>query len=478
MTSIVVKTVNKEISIKDPEEAYKAIRAENTYLLESREGINRTARYSFIGYNPAAKITVKDGKLHYSAYEKNLKKLEISGTKPLSALKNLMKQLDYRTESNIRFFGGLVGYLSYDHIRYGLALKGETKDDLGLPDAEYVIAGTNIVFDHLEGKTCLLSHHFLEQKEKLDEEKALNILKNAESSLMHSINENNNSIKTETVKSVSGEPSSNIKMEEFISSVEKAKEYIRAGDIFQVVLSQRLMVPYTGDAFAVYEKLQEVNPSPYMYYLDFGDKKIIGSSPEMLVKVENRRVETYPIAGTRPRGKTHAEDLLLEKEMLSDEKEKAEHVMLVDLGRNDLGKVSNYGTVKVDRYMDVEKYSHVMHMVSSVSGTLQQEYDEFDALEAVFPAGTVSGAPKVRAMEIIDELEPTRRGIYAGAVGYFSFNHNMDYAIAIRTVILKKDKAYIQAGAGIVSDSKPEAEFQETLNKAHGLIKTLKEAQQ
>ena len=267
--------------------------------------------------------------------------------------------------------------------------------------------------------------------------------------------------------------SSNITRKEFMSNVEVARDYIYSGDIVQVVLSQRLETESTGDKFLIYRNLKEINPSPYMYYLDFGVRKIVGSSPEMLARVEGRRVETYPIAGTRPRGKTPEEDEKLEREMLADEKERAEHVMLVDLGRNDVGRVAKYGTVKVTKFMEVEKYSHVQHMVSEVTGELKRGMDEFDAFQSIFPAGTVSGAPKVRAMEIIDELEPTKRGIYSGAVGYFSFNGNIDTAITIRTIVFERDKAYIQAGAGIVADSKPENEYIETMNKAKGMLKAL-----
>jgi len=267
-----------------------------------------------------------------------------------------------------------------------------------------------------------------------------------------------------------------MKQSEYEQNVRRAKEYIEAGDIFQVVLSQRLETRFSGDVLRVYRILKRINPSPYMYCLDFGDRKIVGSSPEMLVRVENRTVMTYPIAGTRPRGKTPEEDTRLEKDMLTDVKERAEHVMLVDLGRNDVGRVAEYGSVRVTKFMGVEKYSHVQHMVSEVEGRIMPGMDEFDAFKSIFPAGTVSGAPKVRAMEIIDELEKDCRGIYAGAVGYFSFNHNMDMAISIRTIIVEKDTAYIQAGAGIVADSIPEREYQESLNKAQGLLKTLEEA--
>ncbi len=255
--------------------------------------------------------------------------------------------------------------------------------------------------------------------------------------------------------------------------MKRAKEYIYAGEIFQVVLSQRFEVPFSGDPFEVYLALKKINPSPYMYCLELEDKAIVGSSPEILVRVEGRKVVTRPIAGTRPRGKDVVEDEALAREMLNDEKERAEHVMLVDLGRNDIGKVARFGSVTVDEFMSIEKYSHVQHMVSNVVGELREDKDAFDALEACFPAGTVSGAPKVRAMQIIEELEPTRRGIYAGAVGYFSFSGDMDFAIAIRTIVFQNGKAYVQAGAGIVADSVPEREYEETRNKGRGMLRAI-----
>jgi anthranilate synthase component 1 len=266
---------------------------------------------------------------------------------------------------------------------------------------------------------------------------------------------------------------SNLTQSQYESMVEKAIEYIKAGDIFQVVLSQRLSAECNESPLEVYRRLKKINPSPYMYYLDFNERKIVGSSPEMLARVEGRHVVTYPIAGTRSRGKTVREDKKLEEEMLADEKEKAEHTMLVDLGRNDIGRVAEHGSVKVRKFMTVEKYSHVQHLVSEVSGRLQKNKDCFDALQSIFPAGTVSGAPKVRAMEIIDELEPSKRGIYAGCIGYFSFNGNMDTAITIRTLVFEGSKVHAQAGAGIVADSKPEYEFKETLKKAGALLKAL-----
>ncbi|MEO2066246.1 MAG: anthranilate synthase component I family protein, partial [Desulfurobacteriaceae bacterium] len=269
----------------------------------------------------------------------------------------------------------------------------------------------------------------------------------------------------------------NFSDKEFMEAVEKAKEYIRAGDIIQVVLSRRFEKPFYAEPLTLYRAIRHVNPSPYMYYLDYGDFQIVGASPEVLVRVENGKIETRPIAGTRRRGRTPEEDLALEKELLADEKERAEHIMLVDLARNDVGRVARVGTVKVNELMVIERYSHVMHIVSNVMGELCEDKDAFDVLKACFPAGTVSGAPKVRAMEIIDEMEPSERGVYAGAVGYFSFDGNMDTAIAIRTAIVRRNKVYVQAGAGIVADSLPELEAKETLNKARALFKAVELAE-
>lgn len=468
MDTINVIPIYKEIKERDPGVVYSAVRSENTYLLESCEGGEKIARYSFIGFNPAAKLTVDNGKINFNLFDPDLKDLEVKGENPLEIMRNLMSQFNLKEKALSRFFGGFVGYFSYDLVRYFVDLNSNTRNDLKEPDCEFILAKNNIIFDHKEKKAYLVSHQFLPIGEEVDRTTTLEELEEISKNIssfphykkMEEIGNSNNF-------------SSNICKREFEENVERAKEYIYAGDIFQIVLSQRLEVDFDWDKFKVYNNLKRINPSPYMYYLDFGDRKIIGSSPEMLARVENRMVETYPIAGTRPRGKTGGEDQRLETEMLNDEKERAEHVMLVDLGRNDVGRVAKFGTVKVKKFMQAEKYSHVQHIVSEVVGELKEGKDEFDALQSIFPAGTVSGAPKVRAMEIIEELEPTRRGIYSGAVGYFSFNRNMDTAITIRTVVFEKDRAYIQAGAGIVADSIPEREFQETMNKARGMLKAL-----
>jgi len=455
-----------ELEEKDPEKAYEAVRGRDTYLLESLEGGEKVARYSFIGFNPVVKLTIDGRDINLNVLDSDLRSLETRGNNPLEIMRNLMNEFELVENPISRFFGGFVGYFSYDLIRYFIDLNSNTRNDLKEPDCEFILAKNNVIFDHGENRTYLLSHQFLDEKE-IDKEMIERELMEIADEISESPGSEEKEI--QNLRSFS----SNITRKEFEESVKRATDYIHAGDILQVVLSQRLETGFSGDKFSVYRELKRINPSPYMYYLDLGDRKIIGSSPEMLVRVEDRMIETYPIAGTRPRGKTPEEDKRLEREMLRDEKELAEHLMLVDLGRNDVGRVAKFGTVKVRRFMNVEKYSHVQHMVSEVVGELKEGKDEFDALQSIFPAGTVSGAPKVRAMEIIEELEPTRRGIYSGAVGYFSFNRNMDYAITIRTIISEKDKAYIQVGAGIVADSIPEREFRETMNKARGMLKAL-----
>jgi anthranilate synthase component 1 len=466
----------REMDLKDPEEAYERVRGRDTYLLESSEGGEKVARYSFIGFNPVAKITAKKGIISLKTENKVLKTLEIPKTELLEGIRAIMSQFILENHSLARFFGGLVGYISYDMIRDYVDLGEKSVDILDEPDCELIITANNLIFDHIKGKTYLVSHIFSGEKEVVNKKKSREELDKTSDKLLKAVSTpKEKKLKTSCQHNLSTF-SSNLTKPEYEEKVRRAKEYIRAGDIFQVVLSQRLETQFKGDITGVYKSLKKINPSPYMYCLDLGDRKIVGSSPEMLVQVDGRTVVTYPIAGTRPRGKTQEEDMTLEKDMLTDAKERAEHVMLVDLGRNDVGRVAEYGSVKVTKFMGVEKYSHVQHMVSEVTGRLRAGMDEFEAFKSIFPAGTVTGAPKVRAMEIIEELEKTRRGIYAGAVGYFSFNHNMDMAISIRTIIFEKDKAYIQAGAGIVADSDPAAEYQESLNKANGLLKALREA--
>jgi len=462
MEKMKVRPIVMELSSRDPDSVYDAVRGKDTYLLESAEGGEKVARYSFIGFNPAAKLKIQDGKVDLQIFDDCLKRLKTEGGDPLEVMRSLMRQFHLVDGNQARFFGGFVGYLSYDLVRYYIDLDYDTKNDLKEPDCEFILAKNNIIFDHKAGKTLLTQNEF---GESVDKEHVLKELKQISKSL--------SSKKKPQSRTTEIKFRSNISKREFEKNVRSAIDYIKAGDIFQVVLSQRFQTHFDGDSFQFFKTLKKINPSPYMYHLDFGSRKIVGSSPEMLARVEGKMVYTYPIAGTRPRGRDEQTDLQLEKEMLRDHKERAEHVMLVDLGRNDIGRVAKFGTVKVKKFMEVEKYSHVQHMVSEVEGELRKGMDEFDALKSIFPAGTVSGAPKVRAMEIIDGLEPVRRGIYAGCVGYFSFNRNMDTAITIRTLVFEGDKAYMQAGAGIVADSNPEREYYESVDKAKGMLKAL-----
>jgi anthranilate synthase component I len=374
-------------------------------------------------------------------------------TDPLSAIQQALKS-QVLLNKEFRFIGGAVGYISYDVVRYWEKLPLKTRDDTGFPDVQMGVFDDGIVFDHKE-KTA---YYYFLGEDRFDEIARLGTKSGNSETLSFS------------------QPKVNITKEYFEHAVEKAKEYVRQGDIFQVVLSKRYDFRVQGDLIAFYRSLRAINPSPYMYFFKSGDRQIIGSSPEMLVRVENRTVETFPIAGTRPVADNPAENKRLAQDLLSDPKERAEHVMLVDLARNDIGKVAEYGSVRVPEFMRVHRYSHVQHIVSRVMGNLREGCQSYDALKAVFPAGTVSGAPKPRAMEIIEELEPARRGPYAGAVGYFSYNGNADFAITIRTLFADKEKAHIQAGAGIVADSVPEREWLETESKAEALMKALEVA--
>lgn len=414
--------------------------------MESVEGNKKTARYSFIGFDPIFSFRSKG------------EDIKVNGSKeksedPYEYLRKLFYSFKAGANNILPFSGGMVGYFSYDIIRFFEKLPEYSRDDLDLPDAHFIIPSQVICFDHINRKTFLISHESIDGLEKLINPTS------AEFNL-----DNLTIGKTRSITS----------KEQYISSVEKVKECIQDGEVFQAVLSRRTEVDFRGDSFEIYRVLRSLNPSPYLFYLDFDETNIIGSSPEMLVRLENRTLTTRPLAGTRPRSKDLEEDEKLKVDLLTDEKERAEHVMLVDLHRNDMGKVSEYGSVKVDELMGIEKYSHVQHIVSNVTSTLREDRDCFDALKSCFPAGTVSGAPKIRAMEIIEELEPVRRGPYAGAVGYFDFSGNMDFAITIRTVFTKNNKAYLQAGAGIVLDSIPEKEFIETENKMGAMINALK----
>ncbi len=439
------------------------------YLLESVEGGENLARYSFIGFEPVITFSAKNG-LGKIRGEQGVQ--EFSGS-PLKELESVMLRYKAPKVPGLpRFYGGAVGYFGYELVRYFEELPDIKPDDLDLPDCYFVFTRFVLIYDHVQHKLKIVCNT---EPGDEPEKRYIEALKQIEQ--VKKIVFQQGSILTASPK-VIGVPKavvkSNLTEERYSSMVQQAKEYIKAGDIFQVVLSQRFEVSQTTESpFDLYRNLRVINPAPYLYYLDFDEIKIIGSSPEMLVRVEDNVVATCPIAGTRPRGVTPEEDRVLELELIADQKEKAEHLMLVDLGRNDLGRVCKCGSIEVSDFMVVQRYSHVMHLVSNVKGQLREECTGFDALRACFPAGTLTGAPKIRAMEIIEELEPKKRGIYGGAIGYLSYTGNIDTCITIRTILMNKGKTYVQSGAGIVADSDPAREYQETINKAKALIETL-----
>jgi len=444
--------------LETPVSAYlKIARGDYSFLLESVEGGERLARYSFIGTEPA--LILKTGKEN-----------------PVDPLLLVEKEFQRFKQVPIaglpRFHGGMVGYLGYEVARYFERLPSPERDPLGLPEAMLMLADTLLVFDHLTHKIKVVSHAHLDGDTEQAYFEAVDKIDRLVERLKQPV-----PAEAAPIASSQSPVLANLSQAEFEAMVSRAKEYIYAGDIIQVVLSQRLSKRTQASPFAIYRALRSINPSPYMYYLHLGDCHIVGASPELLVRVEEGIVSNHPIAGTRPRSKDPAQDLALEEELKHDEKERAEHIMLVDLGRNDIGRISEPGTVEVTQFMDIERYSHVMHLVSHVQGKLRKGLTQFDALRACFPAGTVSGAPKIRAMEIIAELEPDKRGPYAGAIGYFDFSGNLDTAIAIRTIVIKDGIAYVQAGGGIVADSIPENEYQESLNKAQALLSAIEQAE-
>jgi anthranilate synthase component 1 len=442
-----------------------------SYLLESADGGERWGRYSIIGYDPY--LTAFSYNNEMEIVERSKKKKTIRGvSNPLLVLRDISRRfIPVDTGQLSPFQGGLVGYCNYDVIRMWERLPGTRPENTDLPEAIFTMPGRLIIFDHLTHKIKVVAFAHIQENTNL--EKAYN-------RACLNIDETIRMLQ-QPVPSSHEEPfslsefHSNFSKAEFEQAVQKAKEYIVSGDVIQVVLSQRFSGEMSGDDFALYRNLRSINPSPYMFYLNFGEIKLIGASPEILVRLTDNRIQLRPIAGTRPRGDDPESDLALEKDLISDPKERAEHIMLVDLGRNDVGKVALPGSVTVPRLMGVERYSHVMHIVSNVEGLLKPDMDSFDLFMSAFPAGTVSGAPKIRAMEIINELEPTPRGPYAGAVGYFGFDGNMDFCITIRTITVAKNRLSVQVGAGIVADSSPEAEYEETLRKAAAMLKTIEE---
>lgn len=440
-----------------------------SFLLESVEGGERIARYSFLGSDPSLVFSSKGNSI---SLREGKKTKTFTAKDPIEELKKILSQYKYVNVKGLpRFSGGLVGYFGYDIIRFIERIPDKNPDDLKVPDAVFMLTDTILIFDHRDHKIKVVSNVHVKDDASFAYDEAIEkidrLVKRLKSCPTPA------AAASKKHKAVSLKIKSNFTKAEFEKLVIKAKEYIRKGDIIQVVPSQRLEVSITSDPFEIYRALRSINPSPYMYYLKLKDFHLVGASPEIMVRCEEGTVEVRPIAGTRPRGVSEEEDEVLIKDLLSDPKEKAEHIMLVDLGRNDIGRVCDYKTVKVSELMTIEKYSHVMHIVSDVSGKLKKGKDAFDVMRATFPAGTVSGAPKIRAMEIIDELENTRRGTYAGTVGYFSFSGNLDFCITIRTILIKNKTAYIQAGGGIVADSKPEKEYEETMNKAKALLRAI-----
>lgn len=444
------------------------------FLLESVEGGEHVGRYSFLGKDPFVMLRARDGKTILERAGVTTEKAEPF----IDVLRAMMA--DFRSPfvpELPRFTGGAVGYLGYDTAAWfePVTLQDGSEPDPALKDeAGFMIFDTILAFDHVQHRILIIANARITPDEDLEAlyQFACTKIEFLERELRRDLSHP----QAKPGKDVAVK--SNIPRERFLEMVKTAKEYIAAGDIYQVVLSQRFEAEITTDPFTVYRALRHVNPSPYMYFLRMGKVSIVGSSPEMLVRVEGGMAQTHPIAGTRPRGRNEEEDTRLAEELKRNEKERSEHVMLVDLGRNDLGRVSRFGSVRVPQFMGLEKYSHVMHLVSIVEGRLADDRDRLDALVACFPAGTVSGAPKVRAMEIIAELEPDRRGIYAGAVGYLDFAGNLDFCITIRTLVIAGQRAMVQAGAGIVADSNPSAEFQETQDKARALIRALELAQE
>ncbi|MCX5668290.1 MAG: chorismate-binding protein [Candidatus Omnitrophica bacterium] len=480
----------------------KIDKSDYSFLLESVEGGERLARYSILGSDPSlifssklGNITITEGKISSSFTSKS---------DPIDELKKILNRYKFVDVKGLpRFSGGLVGFFGYDMVRFIENLPAKNPDDLNLPDCLFMLTDTLLIFDHVDHKIKVISNVHVDGDPILAYDKAIKRIERIAGYLKGPMPQRDYAVSSKK-RPHPDLIRSNLTKAQFETMVKKAKKHIEDGDIIQTVLSQRLKLAIDCHPFQVYRALRSINPSPYMYYLKFNDFFLVGSSPEIMVRCENGLVEVRPIAGTRPRGASESEDEALIKDLLADPKEISEHIMLVDLGRNDIGRVCEFKTIKVSELMTImlvdlgrndigrvcefktikvselmtiEKYSHVMHIVSDVSGRLKGGKDSFDLFRATFPAGTVTGAPKVRAMEIIEELENLKRGPYAGSIGYFSFSGNLDTCITIRTVIIKGKTAYIQAGAGIVADSIPEKEFEETLNKAKALLKAIEMAE-
>jgi|UniRef100_A0A7C5ANW0 anthranilate synthase component 1 len=459
--------------LETPVSAYKKLRHQGpSYLLESVEGGEKWGRFSFLGFQPSLVLEVKDRLVTVTRGEHQ--ELLDPGLGPFQHLRRILGNFQAEAAPGLpRFWGGLVGFLGYDMVRY-LERLPELTPPLPLPEAKFMLADHLLIFDNLRQtiKVVVMAH--LTPGRRLEE-----VYDQAAETVHHLISRLRSPVSQHQAYPPASrlQLSSNLSREEFEGMVLKAKEYIAAGDVIQVVLSQCFTTPLLQDPLDLYRALRCINPSPYMFFLDMGDLKLVGASPEILVRLEGNRITYRPIAGTRHRGATPEEDQALEADLLADPKERAEHIMLVDLGRNDVGRVAVIGSVRVPELFTVERYSHVMHLVSQVEGELAPGLDGIDLLAATFPAGTVTGAPKIRAMEIIEELEPSRRGPYAGAVGYLGLSGNLDFCITIRSFTVHQGQAYLQVGAGIVADSDPAREYQETVNKAMALMKALEMAE-
>ena len=446
------------------------------FLLESVEGSERWARYSFLGTCPNRIFQARGNKVEIIT---NGKRETLVSDSPLKSLEELLSGYRPVTVPGVPpFFGGALGYVSYNAVEQLQEIQNDKRDPLEMPDIFFLFVQTLIAFDNLKHTIKVIDNVRIDKKTNLRkayDEGAARIHK-----VISSLQKKPRGIEPRDLKEESGKRRfrSNLSLDRFKKAVVKAKEYIKAGDIIQVVLCQRLETETPTDPFEIYRALRFINPSPYMFYLELDNLRVIGSSPETMVRLTGNTIELRPIAGTRPRGSTVEEERALEADLLADPKERAEHIMLVDLGRNDVGRVAKIGSVEVNELMAIERYSHVIHIVSNVRGQLADGKTAFDLFVSAFPAGTVSGAPKIRAMQIISELEPEKRGLYAGAIGYFGYNGNLDTCIVIRTIVMKGKKVFINAGAGIVADSDPSSEYQETLNKARGMLKAIQLAEQ
>ncbi|NMH70318.1 anthranilate synthase component I [Bacillus sp. RO3] len=460
MNQLAVNYVVKELNgdIFTPISLFQSLKGKKKFLLESSLKHEQSGRYSFVGSDPFLECRAYGNTVHLQ--KNSTTEREIIEGDPIEIIQGLIPYHDLK-DVPFPFAGGGIGYLGYDVIRLYEEIGITPQDELEMPDIHLMFYEKVIVFDHLEHKVFIVAmNDWTEETKECLDGKVLEVEKELSSVYLESHKEKLSrlSFHSQTSKS------------EFMKKVETAKKSIREGEIFQVVLSQRLQAAFSDDPFLFYRSLRKSNPSPYMFFIDFEEYVVLGASPESLLKIQGREITTNPIAGTRPRGKTQQEDVELERELLTDEKEIAEHRMLVDLGRNDLGRVCEIGSISLSKYLTIERYKYVMHIVSEVKGVLKEDVTPLEALTSCLPAGTVSGAPKIRAMQIINELEIRKRGVYSGAVGYIGVNGNLDFALAIRTMVLKDKTAYVQAGAGIVYDSDPASEYEETMNKAKSLL--------